>query len=488
MSFFVHTDAERAAMLAAIGAESIEALFADVPAQHRFPTLDLPPRLSEMEAANLLQECAEANDDLQHAACFLGAGAYFHYIPSVVDFVISRTEFYSSYTPYQPEIAQGNLQALHEYQTMIAGLSGMEVSNASHYDGATSTAEAVIMARNVARNRRNKVVLAPTLHPHYRETVHTYFQGLPVTFHGEELAAFDYVDALEALVDDETACVVIQNPDFLGTLQTPARLQQLADTIHAHGALLVVAANPISLGLLKPPGDYGADIFVGEGQATGNSLSFGGPYLGLFACKLEHVRKSAGRIVGKTVDVDGNPGYVLTLVAREQFIRRDKASSNICTNQNLNALACAAYLGALGKSGLRQVARTCYDHAHYLANAIDSLPGYEVLNPAPFYHEFVVRSPVPIAELNGFLLDEFNIVSGFDLGEHYPDLGDHCMLVCATETVSVEQMDTFVDALRAASEIDFDNLFAEEEMDGFLADMLSGDDEPWDENGSGTHG
>ena len=482
MPYFVHTDPERDQMLAAIGAASIEALFADVPAQHRFPPLDLPPGFSEPAAIARLQELAESNSDLDHHACFLGAGAYHHYIPSVVDFVISRSEFYTSYTPYQPEIAQGNLQALYEYQTMVAGLSGLDVSNASHYDGATSTAEAVIMATHVLRQKRRKVVMAPTVHPHYRATTHTYLQGVDVTFAGEDLPAFGYVDRLEALIDGDTACVVVQNPDFLGTIHAPERLQRLADRVHAAGALLVIAANPISLGLLKPPGAYGADIYVGEGQATGNSLSFGGPYLGLFACRKEHVHRSAGRIVGKTVDVDGNPGYVLTLVAREQFIRRAKASSNICTNQNLNALACAVYLSALGKTGLRQVARTCYDNAHALARAVDEIDGFSVLNPGHFFHEFVVRCPVPVASLNRFLLEEYAIIGGYDLSGDYPELGEDVMLLCATEMNTADDMDQLLEALDEAAAVGVDEY--DDDLESWMDSTVDDEeDDIWTDNG-----
>jgi glycine dehydrogenase subunit 1 len=450
MTFIVNTDAERAEMLAAIGVDKIEDLFDDVPEAHRFPALSLPPRLTEAEVMADMRAMADRNADLEVNTSFLGAGAYHHFIPAVVDFVISRSEFYTSYTPYQPEVSQGNLQALFEYQTMIANLSGMEVSNASHYDGATSTAEGVIMALHLSRHKRKRVVMAPTVHPQYRAVVHTYLQGIGVDFVGEDLPPFDYMDQLTDLVDDNTACVVIQNPDFLGTIENPARLRQLADAVHAKGALLLVAANPISLGLLTPPGEYDADIYVGEGQATGNALSFGGPYLGLFACRMAHVRKSAGRIVGETVDVDGKRGFVLTLVAREQFIRREKASSNICTNQNLNALACAVYLAALGKQGLREVAQSCMNNAHYLASQIDQLDGYEVLNPGHFFHEFAVRCPDSVEKINTYLLHHHNIVGGYNLGQDYPQLGDNVMLLCTTELNTREQMDRLVEGLQAA--------------------------------------
>ncbi len=303
---------------------------------------------------------------------------------------------------------------------MIAALTGMEASNVSHYDGATAVAEAVIMALQVGRNKRSKVVLSPTLHPQYREVVHTYTQGMGVQTVGENAAPGD-LHALAALADRDTACVIVQNPDFLGRLYTPAEMQALADAVHAAGALFVVSADPISLGLFVPPGQYGADVVCGEGQPMGNALSFGGPYVGFFAMKLGEVRRSAGRIVGQTVDADGERGYVLTLSTREQHIRRDKASSNICTNQALNALAAAIYLAALGPSGLRTVAASCYHKAHYAAARIGQLPGFEIVKPN-FFHEFVVQCPLPVAEVNRRLLDEYGILGGYDLGNDYPEL------------------------------------------------------------------
>ncbi len=304
MNYIPNTDADRAAMLAVVGARSVAELFQDVPEKFRFPALDLPPALSEMEVLQELQALAEENDDLGHVSCFLGAGAYNHFVPSVVDFILHRSEFFTAYTPYQPEISQGTLQAHFEYQSMICALTGMEVANVSHYDGATAVAEAVIMALQVSRGKRCKVVLSPTLHPQYRQVVRTYTQGMCIQVTGEDAPAGD-LEALSGLLDRETACVIVQNPDFLGRLYTPAEMQALADKVHAAGAILVVSVDPISLGLFTPPGEYGADVVTGEGQPMGNPISFGGPYLGFFATKLSEVRKSAGRIVGQTVDVDG---------------------------------------------------------------------------------------------------------------------------------------------------------------------------------------
>ncbi len=304
MTYIPHTDADREEMLRTVGIGAVSELFDPVPEKYRFPELALPPALSEMEILGELQALASENDDLQRAACFLGAGAYRHFVPSVVDFVISRSEFYTAYTPYQPEISQGTLQAHFEYQTMITALTGMEAANVSHYDGGTSVAEAVIMALGAGRGKRKRVVLSPTLHPQYREVVHTYVQGMDLTIAGESAPLGD-IDALVELCDDATACVVVQNPDFLGNIYAPADLQRLADRVHECGALFVVSADPVSLGLLAPPGSYGADVATGEGQALGNSLSFGGPYLGFFAMRMRDVRRSAGRIVGETSSDDG---------------------------------------------------------------------------------------------------------------------------------------------------------------------------------------
>ena len=447
MNYVPLTEAERQEMLAKIGIQDVEDLLTVIPEPYRFPEVDLPRPVSEMEILAELREMAEANADLEHFACFLGAGAYNHFVPSVVSHVLSRAEFYTAYTPYQPEVSQGTLQTIFEYQTMICALTGMEVSNASHYDGATAAAEAVIMAISVSRGRRRKIVLAPTVHPEYRDTIRTYTQGMEVQIVGDESLAND-VETLKALVDDQTACLIVQNPDFLGRILD---LDGLANYVHDKGALLAVIADPISLGMLKPPGEYDADIVVGEGQPLGNPLNFGGPYLGFFTCKKKYVRRMAGRLVGQTVDRHGNVGYVLTLATREQHIRRERATSNICTNQGLNALAACVYLAALGKSGLAQVAKLCYHKAHYAAQEIALLDGYEVDLSVPFFKEFVVRCPKPIDEINKALLDNYEIIGGFDLGKVYPELENH-MLLCVTEMNTVEQINQLVEALEEVSQ------------------------------------
>lgn len=463
MDYIPNTDADRDEMLKVVGVKSVDDLFVDVPEKLRFPKLDLPPALTEMEMLQELQALGDENDDLNHIACFLGAGAYNHFVPKVVDSIISRGEFYTAYTPYQPEISQGTLQAHFEYQSMIAALTGMEVSNVSHYDGATAVAEAVIMALQVSRGKRLKVVLSPTLNPQYREVVHTYIQGMGVTTVGEDAPLSD-LDALASLADKDAACVIVQNPDFLGRLYTRGEMQALADKVHAAGALFVVSVDPVSLGLFSPPGHYGADVACGEGQPMGNALSFGGPYVGFYAMKLDDVRKSAGRIVGETVDVDGKRGYVLTLSTREQHIRRDKASSNICSNQALNALAAAIYMAAMGKQGLRKAAELSYHKAHYAAALIDKLEGYAVKSDGLFFKEFIVQCPQPVAEINQRLLDEWGILGGYDLGSDYPELADH-MLVCVTEMNNRAEIEALAEALAGMSAIETEALEGEDESD-----------------------
>jgi len=452
VSFIPNTDADRAAMLEAVGKPSVADLFHDVPAPHRFPKLDLPPALSEQEVLRELDALARANADCGALPCFLGAGAYRHFIPSVVDYVISRSEFATAYTPYQPEISQGTLQAIFEYQSMIARLTGMEVSNASHYDGATSTAEAVIMALNVTQGQRRKVVLSAGLHPHYREVVRTYTQGMELQVSGddEDKGPLD----LAGLCDSATACVVVQNPDFFGRIIPPAVLAELARKVHACGALLVAAVNPVSLGVLAPPGEAGVDMAVGEGQALGNAMSFGGPYLGFFAFRREHVRKSSGRIAGETVDGAGRRGFVFTLSTREQHIRREKATSNICTNQSLNALAAAAHLAALGPRGLAQVAELCWHKAHYAASRVAALPGFRV-EKAEFFHEFAVSCPIPPAEVNRRLFETHGIIGGYDLSADYPaqrfPARKNQALFCCTEVNTREEIDRLAGALAEVS-------------------------------------
>jgi len=435
-------------MLETIGVSQIADLFRDVPAKFRYPDLALPEALSEMEVLQELNFISELNLNANATPMFLGAGAYRHWIPSVVDYVISRGEFATAYTPYQPEVSQGTLQAIFEYQSMVCDLTGMDVANASHYDGATAAAEAVIQAYNVFRKKRTKIVLSPTLHPHYRAVIRTYTQGMGLNITGDEDLDTS-LDQLIERIDANTACVILQTPNFLGQLED---LTGVTDKIHARDkqTLLAVATNPISLGLLKPPGEYGADIVLGEGQPLGLGLNFGGPYLGFYATRSDHVRQMAGRLVGKTVDAEGKLAYVMTLTTREQHIRREKATSNICTNQGLMALAATVYLATLGKQGLRQIAELNYHKAHYAADRIDKLDGFSVARDKPFFNEFIARCPAPVAEINDFLLNEIEdvqIIGGYDLGKAYGESYNRHMLVAVTEMNSREEIDALVEAL-----------------------------------------
>jgi glycine dehydrogenase subunit 1 len=453
MPFLPHTPLEREEMLRAIGANKIDDLFCCIPENARFPQLNLPQGVSELEALEEMQYLAEANVFAGSTSCFLGAGAYHHFIPAAIQHILLRGEFYTAYTPYQPEIAQGTLQAIFEYQSMIAALTGMEVANASHYDGATAAAEAVILALHQVRGRK-RVVLSPALHPQYREVIRTYLQGQEVRFAGDEppetlsaLQTRSRAKHLATCVDETTALVVTQYPNFFGEIED---LTALAELTHTAGALLAVVANPTALGMLTPPGEMGADIVLGEGQPLGIPLSFGGPYLGFFATRQSFLHKISGRLAGETVDADGKRGFVLTLAAREQHIKRDRASSNICTNQGLMALAATTYLSLMGRRGLRTVAEQCFHHAHYAAEKLSCLPGYQAVTPAPFFHELVLRCPRPVEEINALLLDQWDILGGYDLGRDFPCLTNH-MLLAFTELATKERIDTLAEALAAVA-------------------------------------
>jgi glycine dehydrogenase subunit 1 len=454
MTYIPHSPQERDAMLAVIGVKSLEDLFKDVPASHRFPNLNLPPALTEMEAAAELGELALGNENVRtDLVSFLGAGVYNHYIPAAVDHILRRGEFYTAYTPYQPEISQGTLQAIFEYQSLIAALTGMEVSNASHYDGATAVAEAVNMAYAQFRGKRTKVVLSPSINPQYRAVLRTYVQDMnleligddPKVVNSDQLSVIS-PEGLIPLIDAGTALVIVQSPDFFGRIFD---LGALIEAAHARGALVCVAANPITLGLLKTPGEMDADIVVGEGQPLGIPLSYGGPYLGFFATRKQYIHKMAGRLVGETVDSRGQRAFVLTLTAREQHIKRERATSNICTNQGLMALAAAVYLSLLGRAGLRQVAELCYHKAHYTAEKISKVKGYSLCFDAPFFHEFAVCCPRPVAEINAHLL-EHGFLGGYDLGKDYPELENH-MLIAVTEMNTKDEIDALVDVLAEVS-------------------------------------
>lgn len=443
MSYIPHTDLERQQMLAAIGVPTIEDLFEAVPSKYRFPALDLPEPMTEMEVISELRALSEADDNAQDFALFRGAGAYHHYTPSAVNHMLLRGEFLTAYTPYQPEVSQGTLQAIFEFQTMISQLTGMDGANASHYDGATSLAEAVTVSLEAARHKRNKIILSPYIHPHYRAVTRTYHQGRDLEIVGDEGAA--EISDLVELLDENTAMLAVAYPNFLGQIED---FKGLAQKVHDAGALLVFVANPLALALFKSPGELGADIVVGEGQPLGIPLSYGGPYVGFFATKMSQIRRIAGRVVGETVDGNGKRAYVMTLRPREQDIRREKATSNICTNQGLMALAATIYMELLGKTGLRQVTELCFHKAHYAADLIDGLDGYSVDRSKPFFNEFVVKCPAPVQEINAKLMLE-GIIGGYDLGQDYPHLKDH-MLVCVTEVNTKEEIDVLAEVLKEA--------------------------------------
>jgi len=449
MTYIPISPKERDAMLETVGVKSLDDLFDAIPAKHRFPKLDLPKALTEMEAMQELSDIAHANENVRgDLISFLGAGMYNHYIPSAVDHMLRRGEFYTAYTPYQPEISQGTLQAIFEYQSLMSALTGMDVSNASHYDGATATAEAVSLAYAQYRGKRKKVVVSPTLHPQYREVIRTYTQGMELEVAGDDANANleSNPNDLINLVDEDTSLVIVQYPDFFGRVYDYTKL---IEAVHAKGALICVVANPTALAMFKTPGDMGADIVVGDGQPLGIPMWYGGPSVGFFTTRKNMVHKMAGRLVGETVDNRGQRSYVLTLTSREQHIKRERATSNICTNQGLIALGTAVYLSLLGKSGLRQVAELCYQKAHYAAAQLSQIDGMGLCFTEPFFHEFALCVGRPVDEVNEHLL-EHGILGGYDLGQDYPALKDH-MLIAVTEMNSKEEIDTLVEVLSEMS-------------------------------------
>jgi len=451
MTYIPISPKERDVMLETIGVKSLDDLFDVVPAKHRFPKLNLPPALTEMEALDELSGLAQASENVHNdLVSFLGAGMYNHYIPSAVDHILRRGEFYTAYTPYQPEISQGTLQAIFEYQSLMSVLTGMDVSNASHYDGATATAEAVNLAFAQFRGKRKKVVVSPTLHPQYREVVRTYTQGMGIEVTGDDPNADldSSPNDLANITDDNTCIVIVQYPDFFGRVYDYTKL---IDDVHAKGALVCVVANPTALAMFKTPGSMGADIVVGDGQPLGIPMWYGGPSVGFFTTRKKYVHKMAGRLVGETVDSHSQRSYVLTLTAREQHIKRERATSNICTNQGLIALGTAVYLSLLGKKGLQQVANLCYQKAHYAAEQLSKIDGMGLCFTEPFFHEFALCLNRPVDEVNAHLL-EHGIIGGYDLGQDYPSLKDH-MLIAVTEMNTKEEIDTLVEVM---SEVNHD--------------------------------
>ncbi|KQZ28865.1 aminomethyl-transferring glycine dehydrogenase subunit GcvPA [Caulobacter sp. Root1472] len=442
MRYLPLTPQDRADMLGVIGAESIDDLFVDVPAvARRTGVVDLPLHAGELEVEREMLALSRRNRSASEGPFFVGAGAYRHHVPASVDHIIQRSEFLTSYTPYQPEIAQGTLQVLFEFQTQVAALTGMEVANASLYDGSTATAEAVMMATRVTR--RSKAVLSGGVHPHYVGTVETLAHAAGVAT--ERLApAIDAEDAVIAAIDADTACVVVQTPNVFGTATD---VSKIAAAAQAAGALLiVVTTEAVSYGLLKSPGEMGADIVVAEGQSIGNGLNFGGPYVGLFACKEKYVRQAPGRLCGETVDADGRRGFVLTLSTREQHIRRDKATSNICTNSGLCALAFSIHMSLLGEKGLRRLALVNHQKAVKLRDALAAVPGVEVLTPR-FFNEFAIKVPANAAELTETLAAN-GVIAGVPFSRLDPTAGfDDVLLVAATETTPDSDITFFAKAL-----------------------------------------
>ena len=443
MSYVPNTPAEQQDMLRALGASTIEDLLTPIPAEVRLSRpLDLPAALRESDARRLLTGLAEQNADLDHYISFLGAGSYDHMQPSVVPHLVKRAEFYTSYTPYQPEVSQGMLQATYEFQTLVCQITGMDVANASLYDGSTAVVEAALMA--VGPGGRGEVLVSRALDPQYRATLRVYAhtRGFSVREIGLE-GGVTSASELRAALGPDTKAVIIQHPNFFGALEDVHAIEQI---VHATKALYVVAiTEPASLGALEPPGAYGADIVAAEGMSLGSPIGYGGPALGLFATRNELVRRMPGRIVGKTVDDRGQPGYVLTLQTREQHIRRERATSNICTNQELLAIFTTVYLSALGKQGFAELGAQCLRKAHFTQQAICALPGFTLAFDRPFYDEFAITCPIPIERLNAELRDR-GVIGGYDLSRDYPEL-KNTALFCVTEARAREDIETLVTAL-----------------------------------------
>ncbi|NMD71821.1 aminomethyl-transferring glycine dehydrogenase subunit GcvPA [Bacillus sp. DNRA2] len=432
------TDQDQKEMLATIGVNSIDELFNDIPEKVRFKgDYQLKPQLSESALLKEMTRLAAKNADLKSHTSFLGAGVYDHYIPTIVDHVISRSEFYTAYTPYQPEISQGELQAIFEFQTMVCELTGMDVANSSMYDGGTALAESAMLA--AGQTRRKKVLVSNALHPEAKEVLRTYAHGQHI-----EVVEIPYVDGvidltkLNELLNDEIAAVIVQYPNFFGRIEP---LKEIEPIVHAKKAMFVVSCNPLALGALTPPGKFGADIVVGDVQPFGIPTGFGGPHCGYFAVTSKLMRKVPGRLVGQTVDEKGRRGFVLTLQAREQHIRRDKATSNICSNQALNALAASVAMTALGKQGVKEMALINMQKAHYAKQTFQSA-GFEIVFDGPSFNEFVIKLNRPVKEVNQYLLKK-GIIGGYNLGRDFTELAEH-MLIAVTEIRTKAEIDEFV--------------------------------------------
>ncbi len=442
MDYISTTKKQRKEMLQSIGVNSVEDLFKDIPEKLKIKKLNLNNPLSEAELKKTVSDLSKKNANALEYSYFLGAGIYNHFLPSVVPHLALRSEFYTAYTPYQPEVSQGNLQVIYEWQTFISELTGQDLANASVYDGATATADAMIMTKIITK--RNKVLVAKSLNPEYKKVLKNYAQANEI-----EIKEIEYkngllsLDELKKELDEKTASVILQNPNFFGCIES---LEEIINLIHEKGTLSIVAVSePVSLGLLKPAGEFDADFVTGEGQSFGIPMSFGGPGVGFYATKQKHVRFVPGRLSGKTTDSDGKEGFILTLQAREQHIRREKAISNICTNQGLMAVIATIHLSLLGKNGLKEMAELNLQKAHYAAEKIKELDGFEIFFGALFFNEFVIKTPG--AEKVKEKLLEKKIISGFSLEKEFPELKD-CILFCVTEMNSKESIDTLVEVLK----------------------------------------
>ncbi len=442
MHYFPLTNEERQEMLDTIGVENFGQILTPIPAKLKNPALDIPPHLSEIEINRLLGDLAAKNLHCKNRSSFLGAGAYDHFSPSIVNEIISRNEFYTAYTPYQAEASQGTLQAIFEYQSLICELTGMDVSNGSHYDGATALAEAALLS--LTKTQRAKILIARSVHPDYRRVVQTYVERPGHQIEEIPFLADGNLDKefLKKKLTNEVASVIIASPNFLGLVED---LEGLSDQIHQNGSLFILVSNPLSHGFYKTPAELGADISCGEGQPLGIPMSYGGPWLGFFATKRELVRQIPGRLVGLTKDSDGKRAFCLTLQAREQHIRREKAASNICTNQALCALAACVYMAAMGKAGIRQVAELNIENAVYLRREIAKLRGFKILTAGPIFNEFSVICPKPVSDINRELLNQ-GIIGGYNASKKYDEL-ENTMVICATETKTKEELDRFVKVL-----------------------------------------
>jgi glycine dehydrogenase subunit 1 len=437
--YISNTEQDRKEMLKEIGIENIRDLFKAIPdAVYLTKALDIPDNISEIDLIKSLKTLSEKNQNLDDYACFLGAGAYDHYIPTVIDSLISRQEFYTAYTPYQPEISQGTLQSIFEYQTMICELAGMHVANASMYDGATALTEAAMMACDATR--RTEILIAKSVHPESRDVLNTYskYRNVSIVEVGYKNGQID-IDDLKSKISSNTAAFLMQSPNFFGIIEDIAAIE---DLVHDNKSLLVLSADPISLAILESPGKLGVDIVVGEAQSLGNPLSFGGPYLGYFATTDKLMRKMPGRIVGQTVDSNGKRGFVLTLQTREQHIRREKATSNICSNHALNALIATIYLTVLGKEGLRKLANLCIQKAHYTYKELLKTGKFTEIFTAPFFKEFVVKSEEDVDSLNNKLFED-KIIGGYSVEKDYNDINNG-WLIAVTEKRSKEEIDSLV--------------------------------------------